>query len=60
MEQPLVENIDYYINERGLFVFTELYHKKRGYCCGNGCLHCPWSKKQDSGPNDDVRPKENR
>ncbi|HTH82201.1 MAG TPA: DUF5522 domain-containing protein [Mucilaginibacter sp.] len=38
----LQENIDYYINEDGNFVFTEAYHLKRGYCCKNKCLHCPW------------------
>ena len=38
----LIENIDYYINENGLFVFTKEYHLKRGYCCKNKCLHCPW------------------
>ncbi|WP_237563190.1 DUF5522 domain-containing protein [Algoriphagus kandeliae] len=25
-------------------VFTEKYHRKRGYCCGSGCKHCPYSK----------------
>jgi len=38
----LQEGIDYYINEDGNFVFTEAYHLKRGYCCKNKCLHCPW------------------
>ncbi|MCU7548470.1 DUF5522 domain-containing protein [Chitinophagaceae bacterium LB-8] len=36
------EEIYYYQNERGLLVFTEAYHKKRGFCCGCGCLHCPF------------------
>ena len=31
----------YYI-ENGLYVFTEKFHLKRGYCCGNGCRHCPY------------------
>jgi hypothetical protein len=31
--------------EKGLFVFTEEMHLKRGYCCGNGCLHCPYDYK---------------
>ena len=35
----------YYYNEQGLFVFTEQYHIDRGYCCGNGCLHCPFDPK---------------
>jgi hypothetical protein len=38
----LKEKIDYYINEDGNFVFTKEYHLKRGYCCKNKCLHCPW------------------
>jgi len=39
----LVENIDFYFNENGLMVLTESYLKERGYCCGNGCLHCPYN-----------------
>ncbi|MGA2024341.1 MAG: DUF5522 domain-containing protein [Steroidobacteraceae bacterium] len=23
-------------------VFTRQYHLRRGYCCGNGCRHCPY------------------
>ncbi len=38
----LVEGIDYYINEDGYVVLTEKYHSDRGYCCGNGCKHCPF------------------
>jgi hypothetical protein len=34
---------DFYI-ENGLFVFTEKYHLKRGFCCKSGCRHCPYSK----------------
>jgi hypothetical protein len=39
----LTEGIDYYINEDGNFVFTQHYHLKRGQCCKNKCLHCPWN-----------------
>ncbi len=39
----LVENIHYYINTEGYVVLTEKYHLERGYCCGNGCLHCPFN-----------------
>ena len=46
----LKEGIDYYINEDGLFVFTEAYHLKRGYCCRGGCRHCPYGYL---GDNDD-------
>jgi hypothetical protein len=35
-----VDSEDYYFNDQGLMVFTAAYHKKRGYCCGNGCKHC--------------------
>ncbi|KXN69421.1 hypothetical protein CONCODRAFT_18327 [Conidiobolus coronatus NRRL 28638] len=28
--------------DTGYFVFTELSHKKRGYCCGSQCRHCPF------------------
>jgi len=40
--QELTEGIDYYINENGYVVLTEKYHLDRGYCCGNGCKHCPF------------------
>lgn len=33
---------DYYFNEQGLLVFTEQYLLNRGFCCGNGCKHCPY------------------
>jgi hypothetical protein len=38
----LIEGIDYYINEDGLMVLTEKYHRDKGFCCGMGCLHCPY------------------
>lgn len=42
---------DYYINENGLLVFTEAYHLKRGICCGNACLHCPYNHENVIKPN---------
>ncbi len=33
---------DYYYTPEGFLVFTEKYHLKRGYCCQNGCRHCPY------------------
>ncbi|HWZ14896.1 MAG TPA: DUF5522 domain-containing protein [Mucilaginibacter sp.] len=44
----LKEHIDYYINQDGNFVFTKEYHLKRGYCCKNKCLHCPWNYGKSS------------
>lgn len=32
---------DYY-HEGDAVVFTESYLKRRGYCCGSGCRHCPY------------------
>jgi hypothetical protein len=40
--QELIEGVHYYLNESGLVVLTEKYHLERGYCCGNGCKHCPF------------------
>jgi hypothetical protein len=28
--------------DHGLMVFAEAFHLRRGYCCGNGCRHCPY------------------
>ena len=33
---------DFYRTPEGFIVFTEIYHQKRGYCCKNGCRHCPY------------------
>jgi uncharacterized protein DUF5522/cysteine-rich CWC protein len=40
--QSLVEGDDYY-SEGGMIIFTERYHLRRGYCCENGCRHCPYT-----------------
>ena len=45
-EQKLEQNIHYYFNEKGLMVFTELYHQTRGHCCKNACKHCPFGYKK--------------
>jgi hypothetical protein len=42
MNNDLVEGEDFYYDENGYFVFTEKYHLQKGYCCGNGCKHCPY------------------
>ena len=41
---------DFYLNEQGFMVFTEAYHLKRGYCCKNGCKHCPYGFKKGLTP----------
>jgi hypothetical protein len=40
--KELTEGVDYYFTEDGLVVFTEKYHLEKGFCCGNGCRHCPY------------------
>jgi hypothetical protein len=37
-----LEPEDFYYSPEGYLVFTEKYHLKRGYCCKNGCKHCPY------------------
>ena len=44
---------DYYYNEEGFLVFTEQYHLRRGYCCKNGCKHCPYG----NSPSDQKKKK---
>ena len=45
-EKPkLTEGIDYYF-ENGLMVLTAHFLLNRGYCCGNGCRHCPYPKEK--------------
>jgi len=48
--KQLIEGVDFYYNERGLMVLTEKYLLDRGYCCGNGCLHCPYDYEQVGEP----------
>jgi hypothetical protein len=35
---------DSYVDDAGRVVFTANFHLKRGYCCGNGCRHCPYNR----------------
>lgn len=44
-QTKFIEGVDYYF-ENGLMVLTEHYLRNRGYCCGNGCRHCPYRKKE--------------
>ncbi len=43
-----LEDDEYYYSEEGYIVFTEKYLLKRGYCCQNGCKHCPYGFKKTS------------
>ncbi|HVT03639.1 MAG TPA: DUF5522 domain-containing protein [Thermoanaerobaculia bacterium] len=46
MADALKEGEDYYL-ERGFLVFTEVFLKRRGYCCESGCRHCPWGFRNE-------------
>ena len=41
LKGSLDEKRDYYF-ENGYMVFTASYLRRRGYCCGSGCRHCPY------------------
>ncbi len=61
MKEPLVEGIDYYL-EDGRLVFTERYHLRRGYCCNSRCRHCPYGNarpKSVAAAPADATPREN-
>jgi len=49
-----IEGIHYYINEQGLVVLTARFHLDRGYCCGNGCKHCPYDYERVPEPRRSV------
>ena len=50
MKKQLMEGVDYYYNEQGFIVLTEKYHLEKGYCCGNGCRHCPFEYEKVPDP----------
>ncbi len=42
----LVEGEDYYW-EGAVMVFTARFLSRRGYCCENGCRHCPYEFEKE-------------
>lgn len=49
-EREKVKLLPYYFyTENGRKVMTEQYHLDRGYCCCNGCRHCPYESKAQKG-----------
>jgi hypothetical protein len=46
---PVPEPGDFYYSENGYMVFTEKYLLRRGYCCQNGCKHCPYGFNKSTG-----------
>lgn len=51
MKTRLEAGIDYIELNDGRIVFTEEYLLDRGYCCGNGCMNCPYDYQNVSEPN---------
>jgi hypothetical protein len=49
-KEKFAEGVDYYF-ENGLMVLTGHFLKKRGYCCGNGCRHCPYETDEKANHN---------
>src|SRR5436309_1435414 len=41
----LVEGTDFYY-DKGLMVLTAHFLRKRGFCCGSGCRHCPYPDEE--------------
>ncbi len=53
-ETTLVEGEDFY-TEGPALVFTARYHLRRGYCCENGCRHCPYRVADGGALREDER-----
>lgn len=47
--EPKKLDPSFFYEENGRKVMTELYHTQRGYCCGNGCRHCPYEPRAVKG-----------
>jgi hypothetical protein len=56
-ERRLVEGVHYYY-EGPFLVFTERFLRERGYCCENGCRHCPWGYRPDARRDEPVTEEE--
>ncbi|NBO63282.1 MAG: hypothetical protein EBU88_00255 [Acidobacteria bacterium] len=38
-----------FYEENGRVVFTRIFHLRRGFCCGSGCRHCPFTPRWQKG-----------
>ena len=57
--KELSDGFHYYINEEGYVVLTEKYHLEKGFCCGNGCKHCPYEYENVPEPKKSILQKGN-
>lgn len=44
-----LDSDDFYKTKEGYIVFTSKYLLRRGYCCQNGCKHCPYGFDRKKG-----------
>ena len=44
-KDPLIEGIDFHLDETGMWMLTAEYLLKRGFCCHHGCKYCPYILK---------------
>ena len=44
-----IEGEDFYMSKNGYRIMTAKFLQKKGYCCGNGCKHCPYHPKAQKG-----------
>ena len=47
--EDFIEGKDYTVDSSGNIIWTRSYLKERGYCCGDGCLYCPYVPKHKEG-----------
>jgi hypothetical protein len=52
-DPPEKADEDYYFDGPYL-VFTEAYHRKRGFCCQSACRHCPYGFVKQGGQPGEV------
>ena len=55
MKQEFIRDVHYYLDGDKV-VFTEAYYLQRGYCCGNKCRHCPFTKPAVKGNKELEKP----
>ncbi|MCA1589300.1 MAG: DUF5522 domain-containing protein [Acidobacteria bacterium] len=44
-KRAFIEDEDYYF-DGGLMVLTAAFLRDRGFCCGRGCRHCPYTDSE--------------
>ena len=59
MPEPLVEGIDYYL-EQERWVFTAHFLRKRGHCCESRCRHCPYGFNEPRANEPTETPREDK